>query len=35
MDFLKLMVFSTFTLYPFFKSIFPHSTSTVPFGISQ
>lgn len=29
--FFKLMVFSTFTLYPFFTSIFPHSTSTVPF----
>ena len=32
MDFLKLIVFNTFTLYPFFTSIFPHSTISVPFG---
>lgn len=32
MDLLKFMVFNTFTLYPAFTSIFPHSRTRVPFG---
>ena len=32
MDLAKFMVFKTFILYLPFFNIFPHSTSTVPFG---
>ena len=32
MDFLKLMVFSIFNLYPLRRSILPHSTTMLPFG---